>query len=127
MPDPITEVIGFACFAVCATLAVLQYRRLRTAFIHVVTIRRHQGDVSVSVASRVRASRLRQVATAPSGIFVRTALASAATGLLLAARAWPVVTVAVVVVQAALVAWQPTLWITAWARRARHARASSAS
>jgi hypothetical protein len=72
---------------------VLQFRRLRT---------------------RRRASRLRQVVTAPSGFFVRQALLTAACGLSLATLWWPVL-----VIEAALIVWIITVWAAGRARRAR--------
>jgi uncharacterized membrane protein len=114
MQDLIREVTGSACFATGVVIAALQFRRLRSGLAYFVTVRRHRGNGSISVASRRRISRLRQVVIAPSGFFVRQALLTAACGLWLATLWWPVV-----VIEVACIVWIVAVWAAARVQRAR--------
>jgi hypothetical protein len=113
VPDLSTEVCGSFALVTGLILAGLQFRRLRVVLIYIVTIRRHHG-VTTSVSTESwprRASRLRQVALAPSGFFVRQALFTAAFGLWLVTGWWPVV-----VVEGVIIAWTINVWVRALSR-----------
>jgi hypothetical protein len=108
VPDLLSEVGGSLCLASGLVIAGLQFRRLGVGLIYIVTIRRRRGvTTSVSVASHpLRQSRLRLVAVAQSGFFVRQALLTAALGLWLVTGWWPVL-----VVESAIIVWMITVLV----------------